>query len=511
MMFRNVLSNWGALLITAVLSLILTPLLIHRLGPFYFGLWMLVGSVVEHCGLLELGMRTALFRFASRFHGTRDRTALNETVVSAFAVACSIGIVVLIIILPLVFVLPGFFHIPVADRMTFRWVLIFLGMATALSFPGRMLGTYLSSLQRFDLYSLGEISAALLRLVGIITVLWLGWAVTGVSAVALLCSIALISIFAVAVHRVDPGLALHKRHFRWTRVRQLASFSAYAFIGSLGDYLRFSTDSVVISRMLNVALVTPFSIPNRITQYFKSVVVALGAPLNARLNVLDAQHKMGEMQELFLRATRLTTAVSGCLGILLLIHGRDLIRLWVGDMPAAYPVLTILVIGYIVELSQHPAVLVMLVRSRQRLLAGLTVAEGAANLVLSIWWAPRYGLTGVALGTVVPMVLARITVHPWFALRALDLRVSRYLREALLGPTTVGIVSWYLCWKIHHATVQPSIFAVGLQMTWQCLAFMVLFYIFGCRADDHVLIRGKLEQLWRRLSFRQARISVSGN
>ena len=62
-MIRNVLSNWVALVVTAVISFVLTPILVHGLGHFYYGLWILVGSLVDYFGLLDVGIRTTLQRF----------------------------------------------------------------------------------------------------------------------------------------------------------------------------------------------------------------------------------------------------------------------------------------------------------------------------------------------------------------------------------------------------------------------------------------------------------------
>jgi len=47
-MFRNVFSNWLGLLITGAISVVLTPILIHGLGDFNYGMWILAGSVLEY-------------------------------------------------------------------------------------------------------------------------------------------------------------------------------------------------------------------------------------------------------------------------------------------------------------------------------------------------------------------------------------------------------------------------------------------------------------------------------
>jgi len=93
-MVRNVLSNWTALLFRALISFILTPFMIHSLGDFHYGLWILVMSVLDYCGILDLGIRPTLHRFVARLRGANQRQALNETIGSALAVSSVVGILV---------------------------------------------------------------------------------------------------------------------------------------------------------------------------------------------------------------------------------------------------------------------------------------------------------------------------------------------------------------------------------------------------------------------------------
>ena len=86
---RSVFSNWAGLATNALLSLLLTPILVHGLGSLYFGMFMLVASVLDSCGLLDFGMRTATFRFLARYHGSGERDELNRTFASGMVIACA--------------------------------------------------------------------------------------------------------------------------------------------------------------------------------------------------------------------------------------------------------------------------------------------------------------------------------------------------------------------------------------------------------------------------------------
>src|SRR6266852_2170932 len=158
MMLRNVFSNWVGLLVMGITSVILTPILIHGLGDFHYGMWVLVSSALDYYGLLDLGMRTTLHRFVARLKGIDEREALNETIGTALAISVGISLLVLGLTPVLVSFLPKFFVLQGTARETFRTLTALLGVGVAVLFPARVLGAYLCGLQRFDLYNLVLIS-----------------------------------------------------------------------------------------------------------------------------------------------------------------------------------------------------------------------------------------------------------------------------------------------------------------------------------------------------------------
>src|SRR6266446_8447321 len=106
-MLRSIFSNWLGLVVMGATSVVLTPILIHGLGDFYYGLWILVVSALDYYGVLDLGMRPALFRAVAWSKGANDRAAMHETLLSALAFTVAAGFLVLVLTLLLVPVLPG--------------------------------------------------------------------------------------------------------------------------------------------------------------------------------------------------------------------------------------------------------------------------------------------------------------------------------------------------------------------------------------------------------------------
>jgi len=481
-MLRSIFSNWLGLVVMGVTSVILTPMLIHGLGDFYYGLWILVASTVDYCGVLDLGMRPALFRTVAWSKGANDRAAMHETLLSALAFTVAIGLCVLALTLLLVPILPDFFKLAGPARRLFPWLVILLGLNVAAAFPARMLGAYLSSLGRFDLCNLAGIASTILRAGMIVAALRLGHGVRAVAGITVAATIFTLLLNWWMVRREDREVTLEWRLARWSRLRELFRYGAFVFVDGLASNLRFQTDAIVIARMLGAALITPFNVGARFIEYFKHIMAAAATPLWARMSELDGQARHKDLQEYFLRATRITALLALFIGSILVFDGRLLLHLWVGErFVSSYPLLLVLLAGYGLLLPQQSCWLLILARARHRSMALWNVAEGIANLLLSIYWARKYGVLGVALGTTVPMLAISVPLQSWYALRILDLPARDYLRRALAQPAAVGVVFAGFCWFAQTSRADGTfLYLVGM-VAWQTALFGLLAWGIGLR------------------------------
>lgn len=490
---RSVVANWAGLGVNAFLSLVLTPILVRGLGSLYFGMFMLVASVLDSCWLLDFGMRTAMFRFLARYRGSGEREELDRTFASGMVIAfCSAGLI-LLATLAAVFLLPRFFAVAPADRPIFRALLLLSGGAVAAAFLSQILGTYLCAFRRFDFYNLNSAASGILRAVLIVVALRLRGGVLAVAAITLGCSLLSLLTASRLVRIADPALAFSLRAISRARIRELLGFSGNAFLGTLGDQLRFFIDSVVIGRVLGIAYITPFVIPGRLMVLFRELGLSLASPLAGAMSEVAGRKDNDALRSNFLRATRLCLLLSLFVGLLLLVNGAALIRLWVGPgYASSYRLMLVLLAGYFLMLAQQPSVDLFLAQGRHRLRGWWNLGEGFANLALSVYWGMRYGLVGIALGTAAPMIFVQLFVQPWYAMRTIELPPLRYLREALLRPVLVAAMVLGICgalrpWQ-HRYSVGWLLFSAG----WQAILYLALAWRLALTATER-------EQLAKRL------------
>ena len=286
-MFRGFLSTWAGLIVNGIVTILLTRVLVHGLGNFYYGLWILVSSVLDYYGLLDMGMRYSLQRFVARYGGANERQALNETFMTGASMAACIAAAAFILCAVLLIALPGFFALTGDSRTLFRTLLTIQTVTLALDFPARIMGAYLCGLHRFDLFNGAGIIWGISRGIVFWAVIHLGGKVTGIAISQLIIVAFMFVLYWSFVKLADPHLSLGWKYTSWARTRELIHFSIFVFISDLGDRLRFYTGVIIISHMLSVALSTPWNVITKLMETFKMAFYPITGPLNTEANRLE--------------------------------------------------------------------------------------------------------------------------------------------------------------------------------------------------------------------------------
>jgi O-antigen/teichoic acid export membrane protein len=498
-MTRSILSNWFGLVVLAASNLLLTPLMIHHLGPVDYGVWILAGSVLDYYGLLDLGMRSAMFRYVAQYRGSELREEVDRTFTSALFLVSVTAAIICGLSVSVAFVLPHFIGLKDISPNTFGTLLLLLGISVAIMFPTRMLATYISAHQRWDLYNAAGIAAMITRAIAIVIVLMLGHGILAIAIVTVVVSGLSMGQHVIFLRIADPLACVKTRLISGKRIRDLFAFSMRSLLISVGDYLRFYSDSAVIAAVLNVGLVTPFNVATRLIECFKSVVIAAGGPVLGRMTELDGGNHKTQLRELLLRSTRLLGLLSVLGGGLLLVDGRTLLRIWVGqDLVAAYFVVAVLAIGYAINLILHPTLLIVIAKGVHGPLGWWSIGEGIANIGLSIVWGRSHGLLGVAMGTVVPMLVIKLIIQPCYALRASEMTVWEFVSRGLARPLAVGILFGLAATAITAGTETTMLLFV-MTVAAQSLIFCAATWFFGLTRIERRWVSEYLRNICARL------------
>ncbi len=494
-MVRSIFSNWFAALVMGILSFLLTPFTIHHLGNLNYGLWALAWSIVGYTGLLEMGIRPTTLRYVSRMKGAGDQEGVNDFFSTALGLTLIIGLLIALAAIAGSWTLPKFFKLGPSLGRNFAELIFIIGFGLGSTLVELLFASYLSALHRFDLYKLVQVAREVMRALLTVAVLETGHGVVALGIVGIIVNLASIPLAWVWIRRIDPLLKISLRRFELSRARELLGFSFWMLLNNAGATLRNNTASIVIARMLEAALITPFSVAARLVRYLYQLIVGISGPLLPKMSQLEGAGKRAELRAFFLRSTRLTALVTFSVAAILVLDGKLVLRLWVGpQLASSYPLMILILAGSVATWSQAPSPQLLIACGKHRIYGVWTVGEGLAVLLLSIYYARHYGLVGVALGGMVPLLVLKLSLQPWFTLRVAGISIGDYFTKAVGGPVLAAGVTLLLGYLGARLQNQQTFFALLRNLAWHGPLMAVMAWFVGMNATDRLQARALMRR-----------------
>ena len=415
----NFLSN-------AVAGLLLTPLIVHSIGDRMYGLWSLVATFIGYYGLLDLGLTSAATRYVSQAIGAGDRQRCNRVFNTALFVYLGMAGIALAATIVLAALSPMFAKQP-GDASTFSTVILILGAYTAMGIPLRAFVGTLNADLHYDITSTLDVCNVVLRVVLILVILKLHMGIVALAAVTALSGVPSAVLNVLILHRKLPYLNVAYGQVERSMIRELFSYGAYTFVSQVADIFRFGIDAVVVSAFVGLAAVTHYNIGSSLVQYYISIMLSLLGVTMSVFSQREGARDIEGMKRAFFFTLKISMWSAAFIAFGLIAWGKPFITRWMGAAYIdAYPILLVLTIGCLLALAQMPSITFLFATSKHRFYAVANLCEALANVVLSLVLVHKYGALGVALGTMIPMVLVKLFVQPVYFSHVCDIPLRQY-------------------------------------------------------------------------------------
>ena len=475
---KNVGSSWFALGVNVMVGIFLSPYILHRLGDEAFGLWILIFSFTGYYGLFDLGIRSSIVRYVAKYSATDERDELNRLVNTAMFSYAGIGLIAMVLTIAATYYLNSIFRIPAEFLGTARWLLFMVGTSVSLAFPLGVFSGILEGLQRFYLLNITSVSSTLLRALFIVLALQRGRGLLTVAFITVSLPLLGNLVNAAAVLR-HFRLAFGVQYVSRSSLRSIASYSGTTFLIIVAGRLRFKTDAVVIGSFVSAAAITYFTIGSRLVDYASEVVSSLAQIFVPMSSQSHAKGDLDGLRRILIVGNRACAFIIFPITVVYTILGKSLIEAWVGPkyIATSYPVLLVLLYPTTLMLAQSASGRILYGMAKHRTWAMVVLAEGAANLILSILLVRPYGIMGDAVGTAIPLTCSMIFFLPPHLCRLLGLNLWTYLYRTFIFPLALCLPlaavlllmqRWFVPHHLSELAVQLAIAGLvyGISMAW---------------------------------------------
>ena len=407
---RGVLSNagWNAFgtFFNIVVSFLLTPLLISRLGVDQWGLLLLVWSVTGLLGLANFGMAEAALRYIAHHFANGDTAGINRV----FGASLTFYVLVCALISGLVLVAApaaaAWVKVPEASvhiaELLFRLtaVLFTLGLLTNAYRAIPM------ALHRFDISNFVAVVQGIVRSAGLLLLV-----LNGVGVVRLVVWEILIASAALVVHvtiarRLISGL-------RWlpslslAGIREIIGYSLFSFLTHAFLLVYRELGKLLLGNQLGTATVAYLGTPDSVSNRLHMILTNAAETLVPRFS---ADYNSDYARMLLLASTWAAFVCVAAFYIPLAVLMPDLLRLWISAEFAqeSGTVGTLITLGLIGSVTFAPIAALFRGRGQPGFVTAIMAAVAIVVLVVSLLLIPSQGVNGVGYAYL-------LTNIPWLA------------------------------------------------------------------------------------------------
>jgi O-antigen/teichoic acid export membrane protein len=428
----NVASSFGSLAASVLVGLWYTPFMIKSLGVAVYGLVPLASSITTYLTILTGAVCTTIARYITVDLARGDVDNANRHFNTFLVVGVVLAGALFALAVGFSFFLPVFFNIPAGQERPARYV--FLGVAGAFLIS-TVANTFQASLwvtNRFEIRSMIETSAVLLR-AGLILLSFRLWA-PGLWQVAIIIpAIAGFGLIAdvAACRALVPSLRVRMSDVDRGKLPELWSTSQWLLLSQVGNLLFLNIDLVLINIFLGPVESGRYSPLLQWVVLLRTVMSLIAGTLSPPIVVRYARQDMEGLLRLSGQAAKFLGLIVALPVGLLSGLGKPVLGTWLGpSFMDLSPLIWVVLMPLVIEAAQYHLSAITIAANKLRLPALTVLGFGVGNVGLAILLTAHFhwGLYGVAVAGAVTQLLRNGLFSPMYSAFLLEQRWSVFLK-----------------------------------------------------------------------------------
>jgi O-antigen/teichoic acid export membrane protein len=438
----NVFWSWLGVVVNVVLGLILSAILVRRLGVARYGVWVLLFSTMDYLRLLDFGLRAAVINRCARHKARDEWSGVNETIDTAIVYVLMMSAACCLLAFFGRNAAMSLFNIEPALQHDARVLM----MIIALSISARLIFSpvtgALEAFQRFDSINHAYIAALTARALGSIALLLSGYGLVSLGYLVLVVQTAEDVWNFVSLKRVFPELRITPRLVRREAFRGMLSYGKHSSVMAAANLVSIQSPTTVLGYLRGPSDVAFFAFPWRLLMYTTEAIAKVGQITASVTAELDAKRDTRNVWNMAIITNRNCLALFMPAAVFLVIYGTPLLTVWAGPVVArgSGPLLPVLVVPFLFAIAgQFNSGAVLIGQGKHGHYARAFVVEVICSIAALFVVVPRYGAFGAACVVAVSLMLNRCVYLAVLMCRVNGLSVREYLDAIYTRPLLCAV------------------------------------------------------------------------
>jgi O-antigen/teichoic acid export membrane protein len=395
-------------IVALFVPLIIIPLFLKKLGSADFGIWQIIQSFISYLGLINLGILQYAQNEIAASYAKRDSLSINKLIKSVehlFIVICLTISFLLIIAAALTY----FYSLSTNKS----YIILFLvaGILFLWSFPPRIYSSALRAIQRISIEQNIGTFLLIIKYLAIILVLMIGG---NLFPLVIVNGLLIIVPFILMREYFRRNSSIHEKvSGYWDKglIKNALKPSIGFFVLQIAGLFVYSSSTIIIAAFINTTAVAKFSIAFQLIFFiigFTNIITNVAGP---KISSAYSANDFETLKYILFSMRRLLTLIGGVVFIALLMFGKTIIILWVGQANfIGENVFILFLVYFIIQmfLLSDDAIVVYTSNHQKYAIAG--ICEGIIFVASSIYLIQIIGITGVLFS----FIISRILTNGWY-------------------------------------------------------------------------------------------------
>ncbi len=409
---KNIFSNWAGAGVAAVVGFFMSPFLVHTLGKDSYGVWVLISSVIAYANFFDAGMKQSLAKYLPKYYAKGDYDNLNRVINSSLFIYIIVSAITVIFTIVLSIYFTDLFEVPPALFHSVKMAVIFIGLGQAFIFiflPISALGPF----HRYDIVNAFGIVVSIVVAALFYVLLINGYGIQSMALVSFTTGVISLVGRRIIQQKLIPQIKLSVKYIDRSHIRTLLNYGSISFFIVISWLIIFNTANTIIGIFISTSAVAIYSIAGLVITYLRVIISSIGVPLVPTISHLESNADYNEIRGLYGKLSNYLFYLTSCMCVGILFFIDDFINLWMGPgFEQTIEIVYILIIPASIYLPQVMANSILLGLNKHKLLLKILVTEAVSNIVLSLILLQKWGIYGVAYGTIIPQLIIYMFIYP---------------------------------------------------------------------------------------------------
>ncbi len=380
-------------------------LLSRVLGAHAYGLYMLGRSFLDVLSRFGLaGMQNAVVRFIAIFQGEGDQAQLRGTIFVALSLVVSVSIIIGVGL----WFASDWLAISILNKPSFGYILRVFAVALPFYTTLTVLAACARGFRQMLYFNgMTNVVHPLGVLLCIAVAFWVGMRLEGALYGFTIATAFAAVLMLYGIMRLFPTLWSLRQGFV-NPGKPFLTYAAKVLLGNFTYIILNHTDRLMLGSMGGARDVGIYSISafigNKLS-FFQTTLSSIFAPM-----IADLYHrgKHDELIRIFQMVSKWTLLLTLPVFGACLFLGDLILSLFGSSFREGSPVLVILALSYLINVSVGPVGYMLMMTDRPGLALINSWLSGVVNIILNLWLIPRHGMMGAAIATGVTVAMVNV-------------------------------------------------------------------------------------------------------